>query len=137
MRAGLCAILLVLGILLLCLAAFAAWAEDFPRVTAEALKKMIESGDKNILIVDVQPKEVYDLGHIKGAVNFPWAADLRSPGDLPRDRTLVLYCDCPQEEDSRDVARQLSEKWDYTNLKLLQGSWSNWQKLGYPAEKKK
>lgn len=50
-------------------------AEDFANIKADALKKWIESGDNSILIVDVQPKGAYNLGHIKGAINFPWAAD--------------------------------------------------------------
>jgi len=115
----------------------AAWvyAEDFAHISPEALKKLIESGDRCILIVDVQPKEAYVLGHIKGAINFPWESDLKNPGDLPRDKTLILYCDCTHEEDSQDVAAQLKEKWGFTNIKLLEGGWSGWQKLGYPIEK--
>ena len=111
------------------------WAQNFDHITPEGLKKLIEGGDKSILIVDVQPKGAYDVGHIKGAINFPWASDLKNAGDLPKDKTLVLYCDCSHEEDSLDVATQLNEKWGYTNIKLLEGGWSNWLKLGYPMEK--
>ncbi len=110
-------------------------AQEFAKVKAEVLKQWIESGDHTILIVDVQPQRAYKLGHIKGAVNFPWAADLKNPGDLPRDKTLILYCDCPHEEDSQDVANQLNEKWGYGKIKLLERGWSNWLKMGYPAEK--
>lgn len=111
------------------------WAKGFDHISPEALQKLIENGDKSILIVDVQPKGAYDLGHIKGAINFPWAQDLQSNGNLPQDKTLILYCDCGHEEDSADVATQLKEKWGYTNMKLLQGGWSKWQQLGYPIEK--
>jgi len=111
------------------------WAQNFDHIAPEALKKLIESGDKSILIVDVQPKGAYDIGHIKGAINFPWASDLKNAGDLPKDKTLILYCDCSHEEDSLDVATQLNEKWGYTNIKILEGGWSNWLKLEYPMEK--
>jgi len=111
------------------------WAQNFDHIAPEALKKSIESGDKSILIVDVQPKGAYDIGHIKGAINFPWASDLKNAGDLPKDKTLILYCDCSHEEDSLDVATQLNEKWGYTNIKILEGGWSNWLKLEYPMEK--
>lgn len=112
-----------------------AWAQDFPQIKPESLKEMIEKGDQSMVIVDAQPRGVYDVAHIKGAVNLPWEADLKSNGDLPKDKTLIIYCDCAHEEDSIDVANQLKEKWGYTNLKLLEGGWSNWQKLGYPTEK--
>jgi rhodanese-related sulfurtransferase len=127
------------GILItvLWMAAQTAWAQEFPYVTPEDLKKLIESRDPGILIVDVQPKAAYDLGHIQGAFNFPWEKDLKGNGNLPREKTLILYCDCGQEEDSTDVATQLMDKWGYTNIKLLEGSWSMWRQLGYPVEKKK
>ena len=123
--------------IVLWIAARMAWAQDFEHLSPDALRKLIESGDQSIVIVDVQPKTAYDPGHIRGAINFPWEQDLKSSGDLPRDKTLVLYCDCGQEEDSTDVAVQLRNKWGYTNIKLLEGSWSMWRQLGYPSEKRK
>jgi rhodanese-related sulfurtransferase len=113
------------------------FAEDIPKVKPEELKEMIEKGDPSIVIVDTQPKGVYDLGHIKGAVNLPWAPNLKSHGNLPKDKTLILYCDCAHEEDSTDVATQLMEKWGYTDIKILEGGWSKWLKAGYPIEKNK
>ena len=111
------------------------WAAEFDHITPDALKKMIESGEKGFLVVDVQPQGAYKLGHIRGAINFPWQPDLNSSGNLPKDKMLVLYCDCTHEEDSIDTAKQLMEKWDYTNIRLLQGGWSGWMNLSYPVEK--
>jgi rhodanese-related sulfurtransferase len=130
-------------------------AAEVQQIKPEELKKLIESNDPTILVVDNQPKGVYDLGHIKGAVNFPWAIDIKSPGNLPRDKTLVLYCDCAHAEDSldataqltnkvescapgddsTDVAQQLMEKFGYKNSRVLEGGWSKWQQLGYPIDK--
>lgn len=127
---------------------------EVQRIKPEELKKLIDSNDPMILVVDNQPRSVYDLGHIKGAVNFPWAMDIKSPGGLPRDKTLILYCDCAHAEDSpnitiqlsnkeescapgddsTDVAQQLTDKFGYTNIKVLEGGWSKWQQLDYPIE---
>ena len=128
-------VILTTLVALLWISSYALRAQEPGHITADDLKKIIESGNKSILIVDVQPKGAYDLGHIKGAINFPWASDLKNSGDLPKDKTLILYCDCSHEEDSMDVAGQLKDKWGYTNIKLLEGGWSNWLKLGYPMEK--
>jgi len=131
-------------------------AGDFEQIKPEELKRLIESNDPNFLVVDTQPKGAYDLAHIKGAINFPWAMDIKSPGDLPRDKTLILYCDCTHEEDSADpfrqfpnkspsctseddsidAAEQLTSKFGYKNIKILEGGWSRWQQLGYPTDKK-
>jgi rhodanese-related sulfurtransferase len=114
----------------------AASGADVPQISPEELKKLIESKDPTIVIVDVQPKGAYDLGHVKGAINFPWDPDIKSPGRLPKDKTLILYCDCSEEEDSTDTAQQLMSKFGYKNLKLLKGGWGKWQQLAYPIEKK-
>jgi rhodanese-related sulfurtransferase len=111
-------------------------AADIPRMKQGELKKLIESNDPNTLVVDTQPKEVYDSGHIKGAVSFPWDENLKSTGSLPRNKTLILYCDCANEEDSTDVGEQLIKKFEYTNIKILEGGWSKWLEAGYPVDKK-
>jgi 3-mercaptopyruvate sulfurtransferase SseA len=110
------------------------WAQEIRYITPETLKEFIEKKDDTILIVDTQPKVAYKTGHIKGAINFPWAPEIRDPSDLPRDRILVLYCDCGNEEDSIDIARQLLRKYEYVYVRVLKGGWSQWQKLGYPVE---
>jgi len=124
-------------------------------INPEELKKLIESNDLNIVVVDTQPKAVYDLGHIKGAINFPWAIDIKGPGNLPKNKLLVLYCDCAtggnstdifeqltgksgscsSDDDSTDLAGQLMRKFGYKNIKILEGGWSRWKQLGYPIEK--
>ena len=111
-------------------------AADFSLIKPEELKKLIDSKKTDFVVVDTQPKGVYDMGHIKGAISFPWDMELKNPGKLPKDKTLILYCDCAHEEDSIDAAKQLKNKWGYTNLKILEGGWSKWQQLGYPIDKK-
>ena len=127
---------LAAGALAWAMIAVTAWAADIPQLKPEELKALIEKKDASIVVVDVQPKGAYDLGHVKGAINFPWAMEIKSPGSLPRNKTLILYCDCSHEEDSTDVAEQLMSKFGYKNIKLLEGGWSKWQQLGYPVDKK-
>ena len=114
---------------------FSASAEEIARIKPEELKKSIES-KADIVIVDNQPQVAYDMGHIPGAVNFPWAMEIKRPGNLSRDKLLILYCACAHEEDSADVANQLIKKFGYKNIKLLEGGWVQWVKLGYPIGKK-
>ena len=105
-----------------------------PHISPAELKHLIET-TADIVIVDTQPKEAYEIGHIKGAINSPWASDIKSPDNLPKNKELVLYCNCTHEEDSIDTATHLMTKFGYTNVKVLEGGWSKWQSLGYPTEK--
>jgi len=149
------AMIFILSGVTLTMAATSSRAADLQQIKPEELKKLMESKDPNILVVDTQPERAYALGHIKGAINFPWRMDIKSPGTLPRDKTLILYCDCapgedsanladqltgksgscPADDDSTDVAVQLMSKFGYRDIKLLEGGWSRWQELGYPVDK--
>jgi rhodanese-related sulfurtransferase len=111
-------------------------AAEIELIKPEELKKLIDNKKTDFVVVDTQPKSVYDVSHIKGAISFPWEMELKTPKNLPKDKTLILYCDCGHEEDSIDVANQLKKKWGFTNLKILEGGWLKWQELGYPIDKK-
>jgi len=110
--------------------------KEIPRITIEELRKKMESG-ADIVVLDARPKAMYDEGHIKGALSFPWALKI-TQGDvrqLPRDRMIIIYCDCgPGESDSVDLAAQLIEIG--FNVKVLADpSIRGWIKAGYPVEK--
>jgi rhodanese-related sulfurtransferase len=120
---------------MLAVSLFTVSAEEIQRITPEDLKKLIES-KADIVIVDNQPKEVYDTGHIPTAVNFPWVVKIKGPVNLPGDKLLVFYCACAHEEDSSDLADQLMNELGYNNIKVLEGGWLRWVELGFPIEKK-
>jgi rhodanese-related sulfurtransferase len=109
---------------------------DYPRITCEELKKLIDTkATDDIVIVDNQPAESFDEGHIPGAVSFPWTDQVKPPVKLPRNKTLIMYCPCLHEEDSIDMADKLKE-FGYLKIKLLEGGWFRWEELQYPIEKK-
>jgi rhodanese-related sulfurtransferase len=104
-----------------------------PRITIQEAKVLYDAG--NIKIIDVRPKDQYDKGHIKGATNVPQNEVGTKVKDLPREGNLVLYCDCPHDEESAGTAYTL-KTGGYTNMKVLQGpqAFTEWKNLGYPVE---
>jgi len=107
----------------------------YPLVTSEELKKLIDAkATQDLVIVDTQPVEYFAEAHIPGAVNLPYADRIKTPVNLPRTKTLLLYCPCEHEEESTEMATKL-EKLGYTRLKLLQGGFPRWQELKYPTAK--
>ena len=110
-------------------------ASRYPLITGEELKKLIDSkATQDIVIVDTQPVEYFHEAHIPGAVSLPYTDRIRTPVNLPRTKTLVLYCPCQNEEESTEMAIQL-EKLGYSKLKLLQGGLPRWRELKYPTAK--
>ena len=122
---------------LLCALAGAAAAQDeAPRITIQELKSLIDKG-ADVLVADAQPKAVYEKGHIKGAVSFPWKAKIRAEdaARLPHGKLIVTYCDCgPGESDSAAVAAQLLAL-GFEDVKVLADpSIRGWKAAGYPME---
>jgi rhodanese-related sulfurtransferase len=115
----------------------AAMQADIPRIGIQELKKMMDQGE--VTIIDVQPKAVYDKGHIKGAVSIPWKSQiaLEDVWSLSGDKPIVTYCACgPGESDSADIAGQLI-RMGYDDVKVLKDpSIKGWKEAGYPIEKK-
>jgi rhodanese-related sulfurtransferase len=108
---------------------------NFPRIRPDELKRMIDSKATDFLVVSNDPQESFDEGHIPGAVSFPWVDKLRGPINLPRGKTLILYCACSHEEDSSDMAGKLA-LFGYRNVMVLEGGILKWTELKYPIEKK-
>lgn len=96
------------------------------------LKKAIDEHSSDIVIVDTSDPELYKAQHIPGAIDFPYAKNIAAPLPLPRDKTLVLYCECNNDEDSTDIAQQLS-LLSYNKVKVLKGGWFKWVDLKYPT----
>lgn len=112
--------------------------DDIPRISIQELKKMMDQGDE-VTIIDVQPKAIYDKGHIKGAVSIPWKSQLvlEDVWTLPGGVPIVTYCACgPAESDSLDIAKQLM-KMGYTDVKVLKHpAIEGWKEAKYPLDKK-
>jgi 3-mercaptopyruvate sulfurtransferase SseA len=86
------------------------------------------------MVVDTQDERIYHMKHIKGAINFPWAPVIREPINLSRTKLLIIYCGCVGEEASKNLAQQLMENWGFKKIKVLDGGFNRWLKLGYPTE---
>ena len=107
----------------------------YPLITCEELQRLIDAkATQDIVIVDTQPSEYFAEAHIPGAVNLPYTNRIKPPVNLPRTKTLVLYCPCQNEEESTEMAIQL-EKLGYSKLTLLQGGLPRWRELQYPTAK--
>ena len=56
---------------------------------AEAIKMVDEH---KAVWVDVRPKDQYEIGHIKGAINIPLSDLITRIKDLPPHKYLITYC---------------------------------------------
>lgn len=62
-------------------------------ISEDNLKGLIDANDQNIVIVSVRRPDDYAAGHIKGAINIPFGANMYSSFEsLPMDKKIVVYC---------------------------------------------
>ena len=107
------------------------------RVTRIMLGDLFQLQQENrVLIFDVRPAFVYQLGHIQGAVNWPKASfndqlssnEARIAAAKTGKKPVVLYCvdfACP---DARTVAIHLAG-FGYSSSTLT-GGWDAWRESG-------
>jgi 3-mercaptopyruvate sulfurtransferase SseA len=60
------------------------------RISAEEAKKAVAKGEA--VLVDVRPKESYDMEHPKGAISLPLSELSSRIGELPKDKLVITYC---------------------------------------------
>jgi len=114
------------------------------RVSVEELKKMIDTGAQDFVLVDVRDSGSYEAGHIKGAINIyydPTADPMNRQMmliALPMDKLVITYCDCSDDASSANIAQELYKLgYEREKTKVLAGGSLRWVELKYPMEGKK
>lgn len=106
-------------------------AVEAPRVTSKEAYARLQQGEA-MVIVDVRSESAYAAGHIEGAINIPWGSLKDRYSELPKDKTILLYCTCPNEQSSAGAARDLAG-YGYDKLLVLLVGLADWTAQGYPV----
>jgi rhodanese-related sulfurtransferase len=132
----------LLALVVIGITALAAQAQTDPAVqmiSVEELKAKI-TGNQPITIIDVRSSEGYanSTNTVKGAIHFKLRrlkSRLALPPlkDLPKDREIVTYCACPNDESSI-AAAQILQASGFKRVRVLQGGWREWLKANGPVE---
>lgn len=93
------------------------------------LLRRARQGD--VVILDVRPREEYELGHIPGAVSIPLADLEARMSDLQRGAEIVAYCRGPYCV-LAPQALELLRKRGFTARRLEDG-FPEWRRAGLPV----
>lgn len=108
--------------------------EKLTVVTQAELMELIESDNKNTVILDVRTEREFKAGHIPLAINIPHKHILQDPNLLQKyaDKNIVLYCHSGVRVGK--VARRLSsnnhQQNEGKNIAYLKGNFRAWRARG-------
>ena len=102
------------------------------RLTPEALHTMLQAGEL-LHIVDLRHPLDYlpDPRTLPGATVMTPDRLVELQSGIPRDRDVVLFCTCPNEETAVRMALTI-RKMGVSRVRPLLGGFDGWRKLGYP-----
>jgi membrane protein DedA with SNARE-associated domain/rhodanese-related sulfurtransferase len=109
-------------------------ALDMARISVAELQQLL-AGETVPVIVDVRSPtaQLVELRRIPGALQLPARAVGQHLARLPRDRDIVLYCNCPNEASAAEAARTLM-RLGYQRVRPLRGGLDAWIEAGYTVE---
>ena len=99
-------------------------------IDADWLKILLDKGG-SLVVVDMRPPAAFEAGHVPGARSISLDDPVERLGELPKDRLIVLYCDCPMEEIS--PAFQTLRFFGFPHVLVLHGGLAAWVERGYPV----
>lgn len=104
------------------------------RISPEELKRKIDSHE-DVVVVDLRHAVEFaaDPETIPGAVHMD-AGDLEEGFDvIPRDREIILFCNCPNEATAARLALRLRDM-GITRIRPLAEGLGGWRSRGFPTE---
>jgi len=100
------------------------------KISPSDLKKLIDSGNKDFVIVDVRDETEYKEGHIPSAINIPAESFAMKSEGLPKEKKIIVYCNTGGR--SYMAYRKLM-KLAYPSI--AQTLFAEWKEEGKPIEK--
>ena len=103
------------------------------RISVQDLYQLMESGAAPV-VIDVRSRGGWTLDprSIPGALHVPADDIAAHVTPLPRDRDIILYCNCPNEASAARVA-QVLVRLNFTRVRPLLGGLDAWVRAGYPV----
>ena len=113
--------------------------EDFPSIQFIGIfeaEDLFAGG--NAVFLDSRAEEKYLEGHILGAVNIPFEGGERIVEEqlpVPREATLIVYCDGNECQSSVLLAKVLAE-FGFEDIRVFFGGWAEWIAAGLPLSER-
>ena len=104
------------------------------RLEPQELLNQLDAGDE-VYIVDLRHplEQLTDPFTLPGALRVAPDELAARVHEIPRDRDIILYCTCPNEETAAHTALKL-HRLGVERVRPLKGGYDAWKQLGFPME---
>lgn len=102
------------------------------RLEPEELKRWLDDGE-DVYIVDLRHPLGIEPFTLPGAHLISSQALAARHQEIPRDRDIVVFCDCPNEATAAKTALTL-HKLGVERVRPLRGGYDEWKRLGFPLD---
>jgi rhodanese-related sulfurtransferase len=132
----------LIAALALCIAPVAAYAQ-LDKASAEAVESYFDFVDANagtilpeqipaedykkFFVLDVRDAGQFSKEHVPGAANIEWRKVFAERSRLPRDRTILVYCNTSSFAAQVAMALRMD---GFENVRLLYGGFNEWKARG-------
>lgn len=82
---------------------------------------------KKLFVLDVRDAGQFARDHIPGAVNIEWRKVFAERAKLPKDRTILVYCNTSSFSGQVAMALRMD---GYENVRILHGGYGEWKARG-------
>ncbi|HEX3904043.1 MAG TPA: DedA family protein/thiosulfate sulfurtransferase GlpE [Polyangia bacterium] len=132
----------VVGVILLAVFVGGKWVQRrrfyrslrMARISVDELKRLIDLGAKPV-VFDVRSvtARARDSQRIPGAIAFDPSQVDAAVAELPDEREVILYCNCPSEASAARIARLLMDR-GVRSVRPLAGGLQAWLDAGFAAD---
>jgi rhodanese-related sulfurtransferase/DNA-binding transcriptional ArsR family regulator len=98
-------------------------------------RKQLLRRSKNglVTVLDIRPREEYDVGHIPGALNIPLIEIEQHLATLPKEQEIIAYCRGEYCVLAFEAVATLRKKG--FNARRLEEGYPEWKAAGLPVER--
>lgn len=82
---------------------------------------------KRLHVIDVRDAGQFSKEHIPGAVNIEWRKVFAERAKLPKDKTILVYCNTGSFSAQSAMALRLA---GFENVRILHGGFAEWKARG-------
>jgi rhodanese-related sulfurtransferase len=105
-------------------------------ISTEDLKRRIDAGARDFVLIDTLKAESYEARHVPTAINIPANDEFIQKYEalgIPKDKEVIVYCSSDTCGAHKRAADAL-EAAGYTNVVRYSGGLAGWQSAGLAFE---